>query len=285
MAIPLITITGPLLAPNGVAPAKGTIHVLASAPFSVMDGATPVLVAMGKLIRLVEGTGALPDTFQLSPTPAGYWYEFRFDIDDVDGVPHKWSQRYQIEASPATLPIASLTVYLPPPAGTATPLRLATAASPGMVQLAGDLGGPAAAPTVTATHLAVPLPQAQGGSGAASLADAGLTAYDLLFSSPGTPTADQVLARVVLPRAATLPANLTGSVGKVGTNPTATATISIQKNGVEFGTASISTGGVVTFAAAAPTALAIGDVLSLVAQASPDANLADVSISLVGTAP
>ena len=40
----------------------------------------------------------------------------------------------------------------------------------GIVQLAGDLAGTAAAPTVVVTHLAAPLPEAQGGTGAASTA-------------------------------------------------------------------------------------------------------------------
>jgi hypothetical protein len=51
----------------------------------------------------------------------------------------------------------------------------ATASVKGKVQLAGDLGGTAAAPQVTATHLTSALPMAQGGTGATTAA-AALTA-------------------------------------------------------------------------------------------------------------
>ena len=44
----------------------------------------------------------------------------------------------------------------------------ATATSEGILQLAGDLGGSATSPEVLSTHLAAPLPVAQGGTGSAS---------------------------------------------------------------------------------------------------------------------
>ncbi len=109
-------------------------------------------------------------------------------------------------------------------------------------------------------------------------------AYDLLLFAPGVPTADLLLARVVAPRQITLPVNLAGSRGSVGTNPSAIATITAKKNGVAVGTISISTAGVFAFTAASAVSLVAGDVLSLHAQAAPaDAVLADISITLVGS--
>lgn len=54
--------------------------------------------------------------------------------------------------------------------------RLATATAAGGIKLTNDLGGTAALPTVVATHLAAPLPEAQGGTGQASLSAASVTA-------------------------------------------------------------------------------------------------------------
>ncbi len=111
----------------------------------------------------------------------------------------------------------------------------------------------------------------------------GARAYDILFSSIGSPSANQVLARVVMSRSVTIPINSTGSVGSARVNPTALATILVKKNDVTAVTITISTLGVFTFTNAAPISLVSGDVLTLVAQASPDATLADVAITLAGT--
>jgi hypothetical protein len=58
--------------------------------------------------------------------------------------------------------------------GTAATAGAATTSAEGIVQLAGDFSGTATSPTVVSTHLASPLPLAQGGTGASSLSAAGI---------------------------------------------------------------------------------------------------------------
>ena len=88
--------------------------------------------------------------------------------------------------SSGLVPVSNL-----PPAG-ATPD--ATTTSKGIVQLAGDLGGTATAPTVTTTHLAAPLPIAQGGTSSSSQNFVDLTTNQTIggiktfASSPVVPT-------------------------------------------------------------------------------------------------
>jgi hypothetical protein len=111
----------------------------------------------------------------------------------------------------------------------------------------------------------------------------GALTYDLLFGSSGAPTASQVLARAVMAKTVTLPINCTGSVGFVGVVPTAPATLTVNKNGTPEVTINITVGGVVSFVNASPVVFVFGDVVTLVGQALPDATLADIAITLIGT--
>ena len=117
----------------------------------------------------------------------------------------------------------------------------------------------------------------------------GVTAYDLPFAYAGKPGNSEVMpkAGIIIPRAVTFPASLTGSYCKVNTNPTSTATITItfyNAAGVSQATGSISitTGGVATFTFASPYTTTAGDVLKFAGQSSADATLSDISITLVG---
>lgn len=104
------------------------------------------------------------------------------------------------------------------------------------------------------------------------------------FWFPGSPSNNQLLAKYIAPSKFVIPANFDRSYGDVGTNPTATATIKIVINGADSGTATISTGGVVTFATTTGGALevGIGDIIELEGQASADATLASISLTIVG---
>lgn len=99
----------------------------------------------------------------------------------------------------------------------------------------------------------------------------------------GKPTASETVTLIAVPVACTLPAGLTGSIVKAGVAATASAALSLRKNGVQFGTATFAAGGTTaTLAAATATTFAVGDLLAIVAPASADATLADIASTLIG---
>lgn len=100
----------------------------------------------------------------------------------------------------------------------------------------------------------------------------------------GAPTASQVILRYLTAEAWTLPANMTGSRIDVGTAPTATATLDVQRNGVSVGSIGITTGLSYSFSTTSGTSkvFAAGDILSVVAPSSPDATLAKIALTLTG---
>ncbi len=93
------------------------------------------------------------------------------------------------------------------------------------------------------------------------------------------------MLQFVFDQAVDFPDDFAGSQGVVGTNPAIAATIDVLKNAVSIGTISITVGGVITFVTAGATteSFAIGDIITLVGQATADASMADVSITLRGT--
>lgn len=109
--------------------------------------------------------------------------------------------------------------------------------------------------------------------------------YDFGCVFEATPTSSEVVGRVQIGRAITLPANMSGSSGTVATNPTATFDIDVQDDGVSIGTISISTGGVFTFTTASGTAksIAAGSVITFIGPSSVDATVAGVAVVLLAT--
>jgi hypothetical protein len=112
--------------------------------------------------------------------------------------------------------------------------------------------------------------------------------FAVVSAVTGKPAASQIVAIYTAFSAETFPANFGSpnqSYGSVGTNPTATAAYTVNKNGSSVGTVSISTSGVFTFTTSGGTSvsLAAGDRLTIVAPSSQDTTLADVGITLVGT--
>jgi hypothetical protein len=111
----------------------------------------------------------------------------------------------------------------------------------------------------------------------------GITRIALSFFAGGTLLANEVLYRYQATEGFTIPAGMTGSLGSSGTAATATPALSIKKNGASVGTATWSAAGTTaTLAMASPTAMVAGDILTVVAPASPDATLADVSLTMLG---
>jgi hypothetical protein len=100
----------------------------------------------------------------------------------------------------------------------------------------------------------------------------------------GSPTASQVIERYIFATPVTFPAGLTGSYGAAGTAATATASFTIAKNGSAIGTMAFAAGATsATFAMSTATSFAGGDVLTIVAPATPDATLANLAWTLSGT--
>jgi hypothetical protein len=103
----------------------------------------------------------------------------------------------------------------------------------------------------------------------------------------GEPEDGALLVRALFPYAVRFPVGLTGSRFYVGTNPTATATLTLNKRtaaGVvtAIGTVSFSTSGTPSVSFASIVDFAAGDSLEVVNQGLADATAADLSLSVVG---
>ncbi|EYS89466.1 hypothetical protein CF68_32975 [Cupriavidus sp. SK-4] len=108
--------------------------------------------------------------------------------------------------------------------------------------------------------------------------------YDVGGTYNGAPAASAVLVRLPFPRQVIFPAGLTNSRGTAGTAATAQTDFDIQKNGASVGTMRFAASAMTpTFIMASQTTFAAGDILRVVAPATPDATLADIGFSLAGT--
>lgn len=97
-------------------------------------------------------------------------------------------------------------------------------------------------------------------------------------------TADAWLGGEKVTRPMTFPADFAGSEGQVvTTNPAATYTVTLKKNGTNIGTATASTGGVWTFATSGGTSfsLAVGDTFN--AYGSGDTTIQDFTLTFKGS--
>ena len=110
--------------------------------------------------------------------------------------------------------------------------------------------------------------------------------YDLRFGFSSTPASDEVLDIFVTGREITLPANLSGSVGSVVTNPTSSFVLLLKDDGTTIATITVSTSGTFTFATTGGTSqiVAVGSLLSLVAPTTVDATVADLTMTILGVA-
>lgn len=108
--------------------------------------------------------------------------------------------------------------------------------------------------------------------------------YDIGAQIASAPTASLVMMRYKFPRAVSFPAGLTDSQGVAGTAATAQTDFDIRKNGASVGTIRFAAAGTsATFIMASLQTFAAGDILTVIAPASPDATLAGVSFVLAGT--
>lgn len=108
---------------------------------------------------------------------------------------------------------------------------------------------------------------------------------DYQISVFNKPTNGQVIGKMLVGREVTFPANFTGSVGNVGTNPTADNVFTVKDDGTAIGTVTISSAGAFTFATSGSAAkvVAVGSLLTVENQATADATTSDVLLNLLGT--
>lgn len=97
------------------------------------------------------------------------------------------------------------------------------------------------------------------------------------------PATSELLLKHIFSETVYFPDNFAGSVGHVGTNPTATFDIDVRKNGVSIGTISVATGGTVTFSTSGSSeeSFASGDYMELIAPTA-DATVANLTWTLKG---
>lgn len=108
--------------------------------------------------------------------------------------------------------------------------------------------------------------------------------YDIGAQIPSSPSASLVMLRYKFPRTVVFPASLTDSQGTAGTAATAQTDFDIRRNGVSVGTMRFAAAGTsASFIAASQQTYNAGDILTVIAPASPDATLAGVSFVLAGT--
>jgi hypothetical protein len=114
---------------------------------------------------------------------------------------------------------------------------------------------------------------------------AGTQSYDFGFVKADSPTTNEVIGKVVIPRSITIPADMAGAAGHIDSNPTAQLDIAVTDDGASIGTISIATNGAFTFATDGGTAkqVAAGSVIRFVAPNTPDATAAGIAATLIAT--
>ena len=110
------------------------------------------------------------------------------------------------------------------------------------------------------------------------------SSYDVGGAYNGAPTADLVLMRFPFVREVMFEAGMSLSKFVAGVAATAETIFSIQKNGVEFATATFAIGAqAATFTCALSTVFGPGNTLTVVAPNPADATLANLGWCLAGT--
>lgn len=109
-------------------------------------------------------------------------------------------------------------------------------------------------------------------------------AWISIYDTDRPQSAEQVAKWVAPVGGATFYAGLTDSRADADVAATASAVFSIRKNGVQFATITFAIGATTgTFACAADTAFAVGDVLTIFAPSPRDATLSGVAGTIVGS--
>lgn len=108
--------------------------------------------------------------------------------------------------------------------------------------------------------------------------------YDLGMDFLGKPTDAQVIARWIVLREITMPADFSGAGGNIITNPTGALVIDIKDDGTTIGTISIATDGVFTFTTVSGTEKVVvaGSIVTAIGPGTADATGEDIVFTLPG---
>lgn len=108
--------------------------------------------------------------------------------------------------------------------------------------------------------------------------------HDLSVYAPGQPSASATVLFYVATRPFSWPANMTGSYGKSLVAADAQTDFDVTLNGVSVGTIRFAAAAVVaTFVGFSAEDIVAGDIIKILAPASPDADLSGVTFALYGT--
>lgn len=111
-----------------------------------------------------------------------------------------------------------------------------------------------------------------------------MATYGIVLFYPDSPQADELMLLHVLAQSIDFTDGLPGSQALASTAATAETVFSIQYEGVEVATCTFAAAGTVgTYAATSEFTIAPGETFSIVAPASPDATLADITFTITGT--
>ena len=107
--------------------------------------------------------------------------------------------------------------------------------------------------------------------------------YFVTFSFMGAQMVpNQILGTFLFPASVSFPAGLTGWVGSAGVPSSADTIISINKNGVPFGTITFHTGNPDPTIVGTAISFTTGDTMTLIGPTVPDSLLADITITAQG---
>lgn len=110
------------------------------------------------------------------------------------------------------------------------------------------------------------------------------TPYDIATFTQTKPTASEVVCYLKAVRAFKVPANFSGSVAGASVAATSSTTFQVQRNGSSIGSFAFSASATTaTFSSSAETTFNAGDVLTIVAPATPDATLSNLYLTLSAT--
>lgn len=110
-----------------------------------------------------------------------------------------------------------------------------------------------------------------------------MATYGIVLFYPDSPQEDELMLSHVLAQSIDFTAGFPSSQAKAETAATAETVFSIQHDGDEVGTCTFAAAGKVgTYAAAADFTVAPGETFGIVAPATADATLADISFTIVG---